>query len=96
MGEVAETFGTANTDATAFNNKVAQNRNFLKVQKFIANNIYGIETLNTQAYPLNRLVNGKNYILGSQYGDHYHWGEDAMFAIGKMVGEKLYSSDLLK
>ena len=96
IGQIAETFGTKDMDTTAYNNKVAQNQNFIKVQNFIANNIYGIETFNTQAYPLNRLIGGKNHVFGSQYSDHYHWGEDAMFAIGRGVGEKLYNSDLLK
>ena len=63
---------------------------------FLGDNIYGIETFDTQAYPLNRLIGGKNHVFGSQYSDHYHWGEDAMFAIGRGVGEKLYNSDLLK
>ena len=91
IGEVSESFGTSGMDATAFNNKVTQNKKFVALQNFIAQNISNVKTLNTQAYQLNRLVNGKNYITGSQYSDHYHWGEDAMFAIGKMVGEKLYA-----
>ncbi|MBQ8882555.1 MAG: InlB B-repeat-containing protein [Clostridia bacterium] len=91
IGEIAETFGTGDMATTAFNNKMAQNRTFIAMQNLIAQNISGVETLNTQAYPLNRLINGKNYIVGSQYGDHYHWSEDSMFAIGKMVGERIYA-----
>lgn len=92
IGEVAETFGTGETYMTTkddFNNKIAKNKRFIKLQQFIAQNIANIETLSTQAYPLNRWddTTNKNVALGS---DHYHWNYNQIFQIGKSVGEKLF------
>ena len=84
IGEVAETFGFAHGYTLAGNQK------FINLQNFIANNIDNVDIISNQDLPLNRTIAGKNHVLGSLYSDDYHWGENAMFTIGKRVGEYMY------
>lgn len=89
IGEVSETFGmTIGWSETDFNNKVVQNKEFILLQNYIAQNFAGVEILNTQAFPLNKIVNGKSTNVGS---DTSHWNYNQMFEIGKLVGEKMFA-----
>ena len=81
IGEVAETF------AINDNNTVAKNTNFINLQRYIASTISGITTLDTKAFPLVRDNGGGSYtVLGS---DNYHWNQNQMFSIGKLVGQAM-------
>jgi hypothetical protein len=81
IGEIAETFDNAQPDTISFNRK------FISTQQNLANKLEGVDILNTQAFPLNKLdANGNNVVLGS---DHYHWNQRDIFAIGKLVAERM-------
>lgn len=81
IGEIAETFDNAQPDTIAFNRK------FIATQQYLARTMEGVDILDTQDFPLNKLSQtGTNVPLGS---DNYHWNQTDIFNIGKLVAERM-------
>ncbi|MBQ2686930.1 MAG: InlB B-repeat-containing protein [Clostridia bacterium] len=85
VGEVSETF------ASASSGQVNTNKNFIKLQRKLAENIDGVYTIESSKYDINKLVGGSSVAVGT---DIYHWSGNDMVEIGKLVGKSILKNIL--
>jgi hypothetical protein len=87
VGEVSETFASASAG------QVNTNKNFIKLQRKLAENIEGVYTIESSKFNINQLVGGSNVAVGT---DIYHWSGNDMVEIGKLVGKSILENILNK
>ena len=81
MGEISETFGSANPET------VQKNRAFIAMQHELAKHDPTITVIHTAEFELNRWENDESIPVGS---DNAHWSYTDMLAIGEMFGDAAY------
>lgn len=76
VGEISETFNSYSS--------MAANKRFIAMQNELADLVENVHIVHSSSYQ----VNGPNGVLGT---DQYHWNQDDMIAIGKLLGEAILS-----
>ncbi len=81
VGEVSRTF------ASAWN--VAHINGFIAMQNRLPSVVSGCYVINSSVFDINVFVDGVDTVVGS---DMYHWNQDDMYEIGKLVGQSILTN----
>ncbi len=85
IGEISRTSGSADSGTAATNER------FIAMQRALPSTVSDTYVIASGQYDINRLVNGSNQAVGT---DSWHWNQEDMLAIGRLVGKSIIENVL--